>query len=1052
MHSLDAPPTVPVPEADQLAAEYAATPTAVERPLRILILDDSPDEIAAILRALQEGGLQPTWERVETAAELQSALAAGPWDAVLSAYTLPGFGAAAALEVVRASDPDLPFIIVSGAVGEDAAVALMRATASDYILKHNLVRLAPTVERELREAGNRRAKRAAERAAAHLAAVVDSSDDAIISKTLDGVITTWNPAAERLYGWTLAEAVGRNVSFLVPPDKTDELATRMARLLAGEEVGYFETVRLHQDGRRLDVAMTLSRVRDAAGRVVGVSKTARDIQERKRAEDALRRSEERARLLVEALPGLVWVYDAAGQPVLHNQRWYEYTGQTHADVAANRWHEAVHPDDAAGAVATWTRCAASGEPYVTEYRLRRTDGEYRWFRSQGTVMTGRAGGDQWVGICTDIDELKRAEARLRESAGLIRAVVEGTTDAVYVKDRDGKYLLFNEAAARFVGRPVADVLGKDDTALFDPAGAARIVTQSRAVMAAGRAETTEEELTAAGATRTYLTTRAPYRDAGGAVVGIIGIARDITDRKRAEDALRLRDRAIGAATQGLIITDAGQPEHPLVYVSPGFERLTGYPAVEALGRNCRFLQGKDTDPAVVTQVREAVRDGAACTVEVQNYRKDGTPFWNELSVSPVRDGAGRVTHFVGVQTDVTARRGLEEQFRQTQKMEAFGQLAGGVAHDFNNLLTIINGYSDLLLQRLPPTDPLRELVAEIHKAGERSAGLTSQLLAFSRQQILAPQVLVPNAVVADAERMLRRLIGEDVRLTATLAPDLGAVRADPGQLEQVVMNLAVNSRDAMPTGGRLTIETRNVELDEAYARTHPDARPGGYVLLSVSDTGTGMRPEVMARVFEPFFTTKEKGKGTGLGLATVLGIVRQSGGHVAVYSEVGIGTTVKIYLPRVEAAAGGGSHVRSGLRALPRGRETILLVEDDDAVRQLARHVLTLLGYTVLDAAGGADALRVVDGHAGAIDLLVTDVVMPGMSGRQVADRLAGIRPETGVLFVSGYTDDAVVRHGILEERVHFLPKPYSPSALAAKVRDILDASATAHTRAAGGA
>jgi CheY-like chemotaxis protein len=373
-------------------------------------------------------------------------------------------------------------------------------------------------------------------------------------------------------------------------------------------------------------------------------------------------------------------------------------------------------------------------------------------------------------------------------------------------------------------------------------------------------------------------------------------------------------------------------------------------------------------------------------------------------------------------------------------MEAIGRLAGGVAHDFNNLLTIINGYSDLLLGRLSPDDPSRNLVSEIYRAGERSAGLTRQLLAFSRKQVLAPRTLDLNAVVADTTSLLQRVIGEDVRLAAAPGRGLWPVRADVGQIEQVLVNLAVNARDAMPAGGKLTIETRNVELDEEYAASHADARPGPYVLLAVSDTGHGMTPEVKARIFEPFFTTKEVGKGTGLGLATVYGIVKQSGGHVGVYSEIGLGTTFKVYLPRTEPD-GGIVRGQSQLLAPPPGTETVLVVEDDASVRALTRHVLWQAGYTVLEAADGDEALRVGAGHAGPIHLVVTDVVMPGRAGREVAEKLAERHPTVRVLFVSGYTDDAVVRHGVLHERMNFLQKPFTPAGLARKVREVLDSS-----------
>jgi two-component system, cell cycle sensor histidine kinase and response regulator CckA len=1417
--------------------------------LRFLIVEDSQDDVELIVSALHEGGHNPVWEQVQAADDLRLALAAQKWDVVSSAYSMPGFSGPEALEIVRLVDPELPFVVISERVDEDVAVAMMRAGANDYIRKHDIARLAPAVEREIKQAASRRAKRAAERAARQMAAIVESSNDAIISKTLDGVITTWNSAAEQLYGWTAAESIGRNVSFLVPPDKADELGKIMCRLEAGEHIGYFETVRLRRDGQRIDVAMTISPVRGADGRLVGISKTARDIRERKQAETALKQSEARYRGLIESIPALVWVYDSAGQPLLHNHRWYEYTGQTSEDIAANRWHEALHPDDEARAVAVWDRCSASGEPYSTEYRIRRKDGVYRWFLAQGAAQLGPTGIEQWGGICTDIDDRKRAEQSLQQTTGLLRAVADGTPDAVFVKDRMGRYVFFNRAAAQFVGRPASEVLGNDDTTLFGPADARILMDRDRRVIESGEAETEEEELTAAGATRTYLATKAPHRDSDGNIIGVIGVScditerkraaetltnselryrrlfeaaqdgvlivdevsrrvidanpfltkllgytrdeligkelwevglfqdidankaaflvlrergytryddlplltrdgrhievefvsnsydvggarviqcnirdvserkraerrlatqhaivevlaqspdlleaapklmraicettgwdagdfwtvdrhtnflayidswsvesvpaafrdfschckfaigdclpgivwatgepswivdvtkdpnfrraevarktglrggfafpvrfgdeilgvveffsrdsrepdgellrmfeslgsqigqfverkrveeglrlfralidqtsdgievidpetgrfldvnekscvahgytrdeflslkvsdidpqigakqwrevvrdrllidspvfeglhrrkdgsifpvevnlnairydrdymvavvRDISDRKRSEESLRLRDRAIGEATQGILITDAVQPDNPIIYVSPGFERLTGYSSAEAVGRNCRFLQGEHTAADSIARLREAIRHGENCSVEVLNYRKDRTTFWNELSISPVRDVAGQLTHFVGVQSDVTVRRKLEEQFRQAQKMDAFGQLAGGVAHDFNNLLTIILGYSELLLQSLRREDPSRKLVAEIHKAGERSAGLTRQLLAFSRQQVLAPRVLNLNDVVAETDKMLRRLIGEDIRLTTTLSSKLWSVLVDPGQVEQVLLNLAVNARDAMPTGGQLTVETQNVDLDESYVQTHSGAHAGQHVLLSVTDTGIGMSPEVLSRIFEPFFTTKEPGKGTGLGLATVLGIVQQSGGHIAVYSEVGVGTTFKIYLAReeqdIEISTG-----TSSVLTPPRGTETVLLVEDEVGVRALTRLVLAEFGYMILEAADGNEANRVAAGHDGPIHLLISDVVMPGAGGRIVAENLMERHPELRVLFMSGYTDDAVIRHGVLREGVHFLQKPFTPLALALKVREVLD-------------
>jgi two-component system, cell cycle sensor histidine kinase and response regulator CckA len=384
------------------------------------------------------------------------------------------------------------------------------------------------------------------------------------------------------------------------------------------------------------------------------------------------------------------------------------------------------------------------------------------------------------------------------------------------------------------------------------------------------------------------------------------------------------------------------------------------------------------------------------------------------------------------------RKKLEEQLRQAQKMEAIGQLTGGIAHDFNNMLTVILGYSELMLKSLPPDAPLRDHVEQVKEAGVRASLLTRQLLAFSRKQVLQPRVLDLNAVLTNMDQMLQRLIGEDIALVAVPAAGLWRVYADPSQIDQIIVNLAVNARDAMPQGGKLTIETANAELEDAYAREHVSVKPGSYVMLAVSDTGCGMDAETQARMFEPFFTTKEPGKGTGLGLSTVYGIVKQSNGNIWVYSELGRGTTFKIYLPSVEAEAKAVEPSREAARTV-RGSETILLVEDENPVRALIRSTLQANGYTVLEAHDGKHAIQVCEQHKGPIHLLVTDVVMPGMGGRDLEERLKPSRPNMKVLFMSGYTDKAIVHHGELDPGTAFLQKPFTPDALARKVREVLD-------------
>ena len=476
------------------------------------------------------------------------------------------------------------------------------------------------------------------------------------------------------------------------------------------------------------------------------------------------------------------------------------------------------------------------------------------------------------------------------------------------------------------------------------------------------------------------------------------------------------------------------------WVSENVTRVLGYDVPEALHPKWWVHHLHPADRSrVLAEISTLLRKGEL-TLEYQFQAKNGAYRWVHDEARLLRDPTGLPVEVFGAWLDITERKQLEQQFQQAQKMEAVGRLAGGVAHDFNNLLTAILGSADLVLDDLKPNAPEREEIQEIRRAALRAADLTRQLLAFSRQQVISPTVLNPNAVVANMDKLLRRLLGEDVDLRTVLTPEPGAIKADPSQLEQVVVNLAVNARDAMPGGGKLTIETQNVQLDEQYTRGHVSAQPGSYVMLAVSDTGSGMDAATQARIFEPFFTTKEQGKGTGLGLATVYGIVKQSGGWIWVYSEPGHGTTFKIYLPRVTEAAAPAAP-SPVLPISVRGSETVLLVEDDEMIRALVQKVLKANGYTTLVAESGPAALRLAGQHDGRIHLLMTDVVMPGMNGREVAERLAPAHAGIEVLYLSGYTDDAIVHHGVLEPGIAFLQKPFTPAVLVRKVREVLDAA-----------
>lgn len=646
--------------------------------------------------------------------------------------------------------------------------------------------------------------------------------------------------------------------------------------------------------------------------------------------------------------------------------------------------------------------------------------------------------DQVNSLQALLAEVEHQRADLEEEHARVAAIVDSSEDAIISTDVQGKIVRVNTGAQRLLGYTADAIIGRPLTCLVAEQNPRTLSWALGQLVLDDSSRPLETELVGKDGGHVEVSvTFSPVRNVAGVLIGLAVIARDVTARKRAEALVQLRGLAMDAATEGIVIADATQPDQPLLYVNSAFQRITGYTSSEVIGKNCRILQGPDTDRSTVSRLHNAIREGVSCSVEVLNYKSDGSPFWNALSISPLRDSTGVITHFVGVLTDITQRKRLEEQFRVAQKMEAVGRLAGGIAHDFNNLLTVVTGFSQLLLERYADTNPAREMVKEIFKAGERAAVLTRQLLAFGRRQVLTSIVLDLNEVIRDAEGMLRRLIGEDIELHTQYEPHVWQVRADPGQMQQVLLNLAVNSRDAMPRGGRLWIHTSNVDLDGSFTKLRPEVRPGSYVMLAVGDTGCGMDKQTRSRIFEPFFTTKEPGKGTGLGLAMVYGLVKQSEGYVYVHSKLGRGTVFKIYLPRTDAALAPAKPA-AAVSDRPHGHERILIVEDDASVRTLTRRMLSDLGYSVLEASDGHEALRICKEATGRIDLVVTDVVMPKLSGRELAEQLEAIRPSMRVLFVTGYTDDSIVRHGVRQGDVNCLQKPFSADQLAHRVHQIL--------------
>ncbi len=1504
------------------------------KPLRVLVVEDSEDDTLLLVRELRSAGYEPSWRRVERAEDMRAALDTETWDLVVSDYTMPQFSGPEALQVLTAAGIDVPFLIVSGTVGEDVAVEAMRAGAHDYLLKGQLKRLAPAIERELRQAASRRAGRRAEEQYRDLVAsapigiykatregafvtvnaayarllgyddpedilrldlrrdiyfddadrerliaelerhggvaasevrlkrrdgspvwvrqvsrsvlgrsgeveffedfvhdiqkqkaaetalrqseerfrrsftvspvgmslseastgrfidvnerfaetfgyrreeligrtslevglwadpeqrertmrmtrrgspirgrevrmrarsgeirhvlgsleplelgqeriflavfqditerkrdeesirrllgAVEQAGSVIYMTDSEGTITYVNPAFERTYGYSKEELLGQTPRILKSGvHEEDFYQSFWKRLLAGESVRE-EFVNRRRDGQLVTVEAFVSPVLDAENERIGFIAVQEDVTERKRAEEALKTSEARFRsYFTLGLIGMAITSLTKGWLEV-NDELCRILGYGRDELSKKTWSEMTHPDDLAADEASFARVLA-GE--IDGYSL-----EKRWIRKDGRIIDSvisvrcvraKDGSvDHFIALLHDITDRKRAQQESRKNEERFRRLLDANTIGIAVADLTGRTLEANDRYLEIIGCSREELLAgtirwdeitppelksrdQDAVAELQRTGVAQpwekeflrkdgsrvpvligvaMLGESEGSVIAYFVDLTEQRRAEEALRQSEERFRQSFSvspvamalshpatglilDANEGLAGMLGYERDellgrsslelgiwtdphqrervasdleasipirerevelrtktgdirhvlysvepvdignervilsafndVTERRQAEQALRdseeryrllfesnpqpmwvfdvetlaflavndaacrhygysrdeflsmtireirpaedvpvllsqmaherreyqesglwrhrKRDGSIieveitshplvfdGRQAELVLVNDVTErrhaerrerqrtmylnalvensplailvldDEHRIQIANPAFRLLFGYSAEELLGRNPDDLISPMDDvlrEEVAALTRESLA-GRPVHISTKRRRKDGKLVEVDFYGVPLTD-AGRLIGVYAIYQDVSERNQLEIQLQQAQKMEAVGQLAGGVAHDFNNVLTAILGYSDLLAMQLGEGSPMLESVDEIRRAGERAASLTRQLLAFSRRQVLEPRVLDPNELMRNVEKMLRRLIGEDVALATRLDPSIGRMRADPGQVEQVLLNLAVNARDAMPRGGTLTIETQNAELDESYAQEHVTVKPGSYVMIAATDTGTGMDAEVKAHIFEPFFTTKEKGKGTGLGLATVYGIVKQSGGYIWVYSEPGHGTAFKIYFPRVESPAERLSR-KEAQRTL-RGTETILLVEDELPVRRLARAILESHGYAVLEADGAERALELVQHHSGALDLLLTDVVMPKMGGSDLAMLVHGLRPEVKVLYMSGYTDDAIVRQGLVAEGSRFLQKPFTPDALAAKVRDVLD-------------
>lgn len=793
-----------------------------------------------------------------------------------------------------------------------------------------------------------------------------------------------------------------------------------------------------KDGRTLDRYSTA--IKDDGGEYCGRVWFFRDITEHKRAEKELRAAHERFNAFMNNSPAMSFMKDEEGRYVYVSRLVEKFYNKESRDLIGRTPFDLWPEDVAARVRENDLSVLSSGRVHEFFELLSDANGEARSCLSFKFPLKDSAGQTLLGGVAIDVTERQSTEKRLRESELHFRQLAENINEAFWIVDPNKREVLYVSPAYEGIwGRTCESLYQKPDSFLesVHPEDRKQVLAanerQRRGECCDGEYRIVRPD----GSTRWIHDRAFPIIDEAGKVSRIVGIAEDVTERKRGEEQLRRLAAAVEQTADSIMITDT---DGTIEYVNPAFERTTGYSEEEAIGKNPRLLKSGKVDKAVYESLWATITSGEVWVGNLINRKRDGTLFEERVTISPVRDNSGSIVNYIAVKQDITHQTQLEAQFRQAQKMESVGRSAGGVAHDFNNLLTAITGYSDLALRRLNQSDPLRKNLEEIRKAADRASGLTRQLLAFSRKQVMEKRVLDLNAILSDMNKMLPRLIGEDIKIDLSLDKELGKIKADPGQIEQVIVNLVVNARDAMPDGGVLTIKTSNTTMDGELVRSYESVQAGPHVLLSISDTGCGMDEETQQHIFEPFFTTKSMGKGTGLGLSTVFGIVKQSGGSIWVESKVGKGTTFKVYLPLVDGQAD-SLEALHGVKAVARGTETILLVEDDDLVRGMARATLEMCGYEVLDASNAGEALLISKERNCRIDLLLTDVVMPRMSGQTLVKEIYKVCPNIKVLYMSGYTDDVVAPRGINQEKADFIHKPFTPEALATRIRRALDSA-----------
>ncbi len=1022
------------------------------KPLNSLIVEDSKNDALLLLRHLSSAGYNVQSAIVQTPAAMKAALTEREWDVILSDYAMPHFTGLDALSILKESGLDIPFIIISGAIGEDIAVEAMLVGVHDYLMKDNLTRLAPAIEREIQNAASRRARRQAEEALRRSEASLINAQRIAHTGNWDWDIQNnqlfWSEEVYRIFGFTKTQFEGTYEGFLkgIHPEDRQLVQSAVEAALLRVAPYNIEHRIVRPDGDERIVCEIGEVTFDKSSKLQRFTGTVQDITERKEAERKVKESEENYRIVAESISDVIITIDELRSILFVNPAAEKVLGYKPEELIGNNLAIIIPERFRAAHDAGMRRYMQTGERRIlwsgVEFPALRRDGR----EIQIEISFGEYHENDkrlFTAVIRDITKRKRAEQLIIESEEKYRNIVETANEGIWLMDATTRTTYVNRQTAEMLGYTVDEIHGRlifDFIFEDDFSALERKIEQIKH----GDSERGEARLRRKdGSTIIALYSVISTKNQAGEITGFLLMMFDITERKKADRSLRRAEanyRSLVESSPAIVYLAKPFPPFAPIYVSPNITKF-GYKIEEWFDQPDMWLSliHEEDRERVLRTTEAAMNQGLDTELEYRIISRDGAIHWLHDKGRFVSDDKGKQIGWQGVMLDITETKSLEEQLKQAQKLESVGRLAGGIAHDFNNMLTAINGYSELTLRALEGDNPLRRNIEEIKKAGERSALLTQQLLAFSRQQVLQPVVIDLNEIVTDTVKMLERMIGEDVQLVIVLKPKTGLVNVDPGQLSQIIMNLAVNARDAMPQGGRLTIETANVLLEPADAKQKVGILPGDYVMLAVCDTGHGIDDKIRQHIFEPFFTTKEFGRGTGLGLATVYGIVKQSGGNIEVDSKAGDGTTFRIYLPRI-AEQSEAAEIKDTLADLPSGTETIFLVEDEDLVRNLSKEILETCGYTIIEARNGLEALEICENGDCKIDLLITDVVMPQMGGRELAEKLIEKLPNLQILFTSGYTDNAMARHGVIRTSTNFIQKPFTYDTLAHKVRELLDA------------